>query len=350
MMADFKPFLDDFGFLPHEKGLEPTRQAMDSVVTSKIILHLKAQLDSRKKGEKLAAAWEVAHLNDKRLWPILKKNLFEETDVDILSELLSAFINNPHPQAATELSRFVFNEKRFALRKKAIWVLSHFESSREAVDTLRNLALTDPDAKIRKEAVFALGEINDRTSSETLAEILLTDEDAKVRQMAIWALGRMRGDYNPILRALDEDNSSEVRREAAWILGRNQVEVACDNLLTALKRENDQKVLEVILWSMAKIDAASLSKADFVLEEDFNNRIKAEYIWLLGRYGLKKEIKKIARTYPGATVEVKRSLIWSMSQSGLVGAHEYLRHWHSMEKDKDLKEKILWAIGETGKN
>ncbi|MDD3774316.1 MAG: HEAT repeat domain-containing protein, partial [Patescibacteria group bacterium] len=272
-MADFKPFLDDFGFLPHEKGLEPTRQNMDSVVTPKIISHLKNKLDSRKKSEKLAAAWEVAHLRDKRLWPILKKNLHEETDTDILNELLSAFIINPHSDAANELSRFIFVEKRFSLRKKAIWVLSHFEKSREAKDALKNLALTDPDPRIRKQAVFALGEVNDQTSSQVLKEILVTDEDARVRQMTIWALGRTRSDYEAILKSLEEDSSTQVRREAAWILGRNQVEEALDELLVILKRENDEKVLEVILWSIAKIDASSLSKADVVLEEDFDNRI-----------------------------------------------------------------------------
>jgi HEAT repeat protein len=348
-MAYFKPFLDDFGFLPHEKGLEPTRQALDSVVTSKIITHLKNQLDSRKKSDKLAAAWEVAHLNDKRLWPILKKNLFEETDSDIVSELLSAFINNPHPEAANELARFVFQEKRFVLRKKAIWVLSHFNNSKPASDALRNLALTDPDPNIRKESVFALGEISDRAASDTLKEILVSDENREVRQMAVWALGRMRGDYGPIIRSLEEDTSSEVRREAAWILGRNQAEVALEKLESALKKETDQKVLEVILWSMAKIDPTSLSKADIVLEEDYSERIRAEYIWLLGRYGQKKEIKRIARTYAGSSIAVKRSLIWAMSQSGLVGSQEYLRHWYNLEKDKELKEKILWAIGESGR-
>ena len=50
-MADFKPFLDDFGFLPHEKGLEPVRANMDSVVTSRIVSHLKTKLDSPKKSE-----------------------------------------------------------------------------------------------------------------------------------------------------------------------------------------------------------------------------------------------------------------------------------------------------------
>jgi len=344
-MADFKPFLDDFGFLPHEKGLEPVRNSMDSVVTSRIVSHLKTKLDSPKKSEKLAAAWELAQLKDKRLWPILKKNLFEETDFEIVNELLSAFLNNTNREGPELLAKFILQEKRFKLRKKAIWVLSHYDNSKTTFSVLKQLALSDANSKVRKEAVAALSEIKSKETSRVLSDVLLSDEEAGVRQMAVWALGRIRMDYAPVLRALEEDTDADVRREAAWILGRNNADEGLEKLLSALKRESNQKVLEVVLWSIAKIDAESLNEADFVLEEDeYKDRVKAEYIWLLGRYNQKKQIKKIARIYLGLSLEIKRALIWAMSQTDLVGKQTYLRDWYKKEKNKDLKDKILWSI------
>jgi len=348
-MAQFLSPFEDFGFLPKEKGLEPEPKKVDSVVTDKIIFDLRKRLNSTKRSQRLSAAWEISKLKDERLLPILKKALMSEEDKGVLSELISAFVHYPEKDAVAELSRFVFQAKDKELRKKVIWVFSHFVSSKESFSALRNLALTDPEPTVRKEAVFALGEIANPQAIEVLREVLLTDEKANVRKLAVWSLGQFNDSGAEWLnKALHEDVSSEVRREAAWILGKKRIVSSLSDLKEALKRESILKVLEVIIWSIAQIAPKELRNIIFILEEDYSSKLKAEYIWLLGRFSQAQVLKKVAKNYWGSPSNVKRALIWALSQAKANFAPRYLRQWYKKEKKKSLKEKIMWAMGKGG--
>jgi len=346
-MSNFLSPFEDFGFLPEEKGLEPKPKDLGGVISPKVITLLKQKLNSSKKSERLAAAWELAKIKNPKVLPLLKKALFAEDDKEVLSELISAFVHYPEKEAVSELARFVFQCQDSDLRKKAVWVMSHFDSSKTALESLRNLLLTDPDAEVRKEAAFALGEIANPEALSALKEALLSDESAKVRQMVVWALGGLKQvgeEY--LIRALHEDSSLFVRRESAWVLGKVKSRRAVGELIEALKRESSQLVLEIILWAVAEISPKSLSRLQFILEKEYAEKIKAEYIWLLGKYNQKSLLKKLLRLYPGSSVKVKRAFIWSLTQAGGRMAPKYLRQWYKLEKKKSLKEKILWAMGQ----
>lgn len=346
-MPDFVSPFDDFGFLPEEKGLEPAIKDSSGVVSPKVITSLKRRLNSHKKSERLAAAWEIAKVKDPKVLPLLRKALFAEEDKEVLSELISAFVNYSDKEAISELARFVFQCQDSSLRVKVAWVMSHFSSSKSALDTLRNLLLTDPDPKVRKESAFALGEIANPEAAAVLKESLLSDENAKVRQMVAWALGQLgRAGEEWLIRVLHEDSSFKVRREAAWVLGRIESRQALSELIEALKRESHPLVLEVIVWAIAKISPKALSEIHFLLENDYPEKIKAEYIWLLGKHKQRSLLKKFARLYPGSSLVVKRAFIWAMAQIGGKTAPRYLRQWHNLEKRKSLKEKILWAMAQ----
>jgi len=349
-MADFLSSFEDFGFVPQEKGLEPTRKKMDAVVSSDLIEDLKRRLFSSKKKVRLAAAWEITQLKDPRLLPLLKKALFSEEDKEILSEIITAFIYYSDKEAVLELSRFAFQTKEPDLRKKVVWVISHFHSSKESLDALHTLSLTDPEAPVRKEAVFALGELANPDRLNTLREVILSDESSEVRQMAVWAAGQLKeSGTDLLLKTLDEDSSYEVRREAAWVLGKNRSNKALPILKVALKKENDYRVLEVILWSIGQISSKDLLSINFILDGEYQEKIKAEYLWLLGRFKQRNILKKFLKKYPGSSVEVKRAMIWALAQIGGRIAFSNLRKWYKFEKNKILKEKIMWAIGQAGK-
>ncbi len=348
-MPDFLDSLDSFGFLPEEKGLEPHAKEVDGVVSPKIIASLKRRLNSPKKSERLSAAWELGRLKDPKLVPLLKKALFAEEDKQILAELISAFVHYPEQEAVSALSRFVFQCKDPSLRTKVVWVMSHFTTSKEALDSLKNLLLTDPEPKVRKEAAFALGEIANPQVKDTLREALLSDESAKVRQMVVWALGQIKeAGEEWLIKALHEDSSLQVRREAAWVLGKIKSRKALPELIEALKRESVLAVEEVIVWAIGEIDPKTLAKIQFVLTETYPEKIKAEYIWLLGKHQRKQLLKKFLRLYPGSSLKVKRALIWALVQTKGRLAPRYLRRWYKLEKNKTLKEKILWALNQIG--
>jgi HEAT repeat protein len=81
--------------------------------------------------------------------------------------------------------------------------------------------LSDGDAKVRREAAYTLGHIQDQAGVAALAATLAGDSDAAVRKAAAWALGQI-GDAGALaaLKAAQSDADANVRSIASASLGR----------------------------------------------------------------------------------------------------------------------------------
>ena len=87
--------------------------------------------------------------------------------------------------------------------------------ARSAVTGLTRL-LADPDARVRRWAVAALGEIADTQTVKPLGMLLAKDPDAGVRLEAAFRLGKFGGAAaRPALTAALKDPNEDVRRVAA---------------------------------------------------------------------------------------------------------------------------------------
>ncbi len=78
------------------------------------------------------------------------------------------------------------------VRRAAAWGLSELKSY-DAVEPLIG-TLNDSDPAVRGTAAFALGEIKDDRAAAALTQVSKSDPDAKVREAAYWALAEIRGD------------------------------------------------------------------------------------------------------------------------------------------------------------
>ena len=98
----------------------------------------------------------------------------------------------------------------------------HGRSARSATaapDPRSTGALTDSSDRVRKQAAWALGAVDDRRAVDALVRAL-KDQNSGVREQAAWALGAI-GDSQALpglLPALKDANSG-VRRQAAWAIG-----------------------------------------------------------------------------------------------------------------------------------
>jgi HEAT repeat protein len=87
--------------------------------------------------------------------------------------------------------------------------------ARSAVTALIRL-LSDPDARVRRWAVAALGEIADEQAVKPLGTLLTKDPDPGVRLEAAFRLGKFGGSAaGPALTAALKDANEDVRRIAA---------------------------------------------------------------------------------------------------------------------------------------
>lgn len=94
-------------------------------------------------------------------------------------------------------------------------------------------ALSDPVVHVRRRAAAALITVPAKAAQRALEKAARTDPDARVRRYAVEALGWIEDDsVVPTLIAAASDEDSHVRRFAAHELGRRKAREALDALLT----------------------------------------------------------------------------------------------------------------------
>ncbi|NMB74940.1 MAG: hypothetical protein GYA21_07395, partial [Myxococcales bacterium] len=78
----------------------------------------------------------------------------------------------------------------------------------------------DASPRVRAAAARALGDVPDATANQLLSA--LSDGEAEVRREALWAIGRKRfpGLLGNLLGALQNDRDCRVQAAAAWALSR----------------------------------------------------------------------------------------------------------------------------------
>jgi HEAT repeat protein len=174
------------------------------------------------------------------------ERFFSLTRTTVMVAGLAACLVTAFPPTATDALRAFQAEDEVArridelrdgdarVRRYAAWALGELESSR-GVDPLHS-RLSDANADVRLVAAWALGEIKERHSIEPLIG-LLEDADPLVREMAVLALGEF--EHPSVVSAVVEatDRHPELGEPAVWALGEiggRQAEEARDALIGQL--------------------------------------------------------------------------------------------------------------------
>jgi beta-lactamase regulating signal transducer with metallopeptidase domain len=121
-------------------------------------------------------------------------------------------------------------------RRYAAWALGELEDSKGVSPLIERL--DDRDADVRLVAAWALGEIKDHRAIDPLIETL-ADSDPIVREMAVLALGEIehRSAVEPLMDAVEQDDA--LREPVIWALGEiggRQAESARDQVFRELNR------------------------------------------------------------------------------------------------------------------
>ncbi len=122
----------------------------------------------------------------------------------------------------------------FDIRARAVCILVEIAEGEEAVKPISDVLLYDPNALVRHEAAFSLGQMGYASAVDALIHAMLNDESQFVRHEAAIALGVIGSERarEALMKAL-KDESREVRESA---------EIALINLdYLSYSRENKGK-------------------------------------------------------------------------------------------------------------
>lgn len=120
----------------------------------------------------------------------------------------------------TLLRKYAKEDTNDRLREKITFAFSQSKEP-EAIQDLISMARNDPSSRVRGQAIFWMGQIGGRKEAEQITEAIENDPETEVKKRAVFSLAQMRnGEGVPLLINVARTNKNPVvRKEAIRWLG-----------------------------------------------------------------------------------------------------------------------------------
>ena len=204
------------------------------------------------------AAQALATLKDERaVVPLADAAAARARDKETMMKAAIDILGSLRPEQVKQL----VESKNTDVRQIAIRALASLaKGSKPKPDIVQILkkALTDPDANIKRSAIYALARLEDDGIARDLAE-LQKDSDAEVRQQVAMALGAATAKYeeaDKILLDMVKDTDKKVRIEAISGLSKRKTAAAVPTLM-GLVQMPDPEVKRAVFSALLTLRDAS---------------------------------------------------------------------------------------------
>jgi hypothetical protein len=156
-------------------------------------LHTTALGDHELKVRENAIFWLGSYKDDRSLQDL--KEIYQKVDeTKLKKQVVFAYQMSDKTEAVKELVRIAKKDEDPKIRKEAIFWLGQ-KASEESVKTLKDVVNdSDEDTKIKESAVFAISQLPSEKSVPMLIDIARTNKNLKVKKQAIFWLGQKDDD------------------------------------------------------------------------------------------------------------------------------------------------------------
>jgi HEAT repeat protein/beta-lactamase regulating signal transducer with metallopeptidase domain len=239
-------------------------------------------------------------------------------------------------------------------------------------------ALSDSDAEVRKEAVFALGQLRAAGSARAIAAAL-QDAEAEVRQQAAFALGQLRneGSVNALIGALEDkdpevrqqvvfalgqirapgsakalgaalsDASAKVRQQAAFALGQLREPGSAGALAGALK-DADADVRQQAAFALGQLREPGSAGALAGALKDSDADVRQQAAFALGQLRHAGTVGALAGALKDSDAEVRQQAAFALGQIRSKDAVPALLEMLKADKNADIRQQAAFALGQIG--
>ncbi|MFA5032734.1 MAG: HEAT repeat domain-containing protein [bacterium] len=247
------------------------------------IRELKKVLKDGDVHDRRKAAQSLGSMRDASVIPELIEAL-KDPDAVVRKNIVVALEKMRNRSVIPELVK-VFQDPNVEVKSTVVWTLGRLgQRGDDSVIQLLKKALKDSDVGVKRNAVSALGQIEDKLAIPELIETLKTDTDPVIRHMVVLALGQIGAEsiISELTEAL-KDTDAEVRRTIIWILG---------------GIGNGKSVIPVLIERLTDSDVGVKRNVVLALEQIGNKSVIPELRKVLKdctNSDLKKEIERAVR-------------------------------------------------------
>jgi peptidylprolyl isomerase len=182
--------------------------------------------------------------------------------------------------------------------------------------------LTDPELAVRREVIFALGQIGDAAARDALVRIAGSNADGAERDEAVLALGKLEGDgaAEAILPFLGDANP-RVRADAAIALARTGDAVAANDLRSLLA-DKEPSVRTAAAWAIGRLEATELSADVRPLLDDADPDVRRAAIKAIGTLRDSTVVEALARHAGDPDWRTRAEVAIALGRTGRIDALE----------------------------
>jgi HEAT repeat protein/beta-lactamase regulating signal transducer with metallopeptidase domain len=208
-------------------------------------------------------------------------------------------------------------------------------------------ALSDSDAEVRKEAVFALGQLRAAGTARAIAAAL-QDSDAEVRQQAAFALGQLRseGSVNALIGAL-EDKDAEVRQQAVFALGQIR-SASASKALTGALADASAEVRQQAAFALGQLRDPGSAAALAAALKDSDADVRQQAAFALGQLRVPASAGALTGALKDADADVRQQAVFALGQLRSTDAVPALLDALKTDKDADIRGQAAFALGQIG--
>lgn len=181
------------------------------------LARLAARLSSDDEEERFDAAVSLSILRSKEAAAALRAAL-DDVSERVRAAAINGLAGMGDTQSASLIAAKLLEDKSLHVRKQAAYALGELQSSESRSSLI--VALRDKNAEMRGAAAFALGQYRDESAIEPLI-VALKDKSDFVRAQSARALGRHAASraVAALIEMLLSDRDNEVKRQTALALG-----------------------------------------------------------------------------------------------------------------------------------
>jgi len=210
--------------------------------------------------------------------------------------------------------------------------------------------LQDDNARARRYAAWALGELEDSRGVSPLIE-RLDDSDADVRLVAAWALGEIKDHraIDPLIETLT-DSDPIVREMAVLALGEIEHSSAVEALMDALRQ--DDALREPVIWALGEIGGRQAESARDAVFREWNRRPWENTEVFAGEWhgwsgsAPTHDVDRLAGDLTSGDGNARQEAAWKLGLLDDELAVEYLLD-ALRDPDPAVRAMAIWALDET---
>ncbi len=276
-------------------------------------------------------------------------------DQEVRLAALGALLNMNAERAVPILQEVLKNrdECSVELRRRAVFLLAQ-KMNDSSVAILLDLAQRnpDPDPEVRKQAVFWLSQVHTPGALSALESILKDNKDPELRETALFAISQ-QGDEAAVrvLREYAEraDAPKDLREKAIFWIGQSQKAGGPRYLMDLYGRLQDPDLKEKAIFGIAQGGGDQARSWLLARATDRNEAVelRKNALFWAGQTGTLSldDLKGLYGSLDDA--ELKGQIIFVASQQDEKGAVDFLMNVARTEKDKDLRQKAIFWLGQS---